>query len=93
MQYIHNIIRIYSSYIPLGCGGYDLKLSLFAIVAWSLWVCRNKMAIEKKFSSSVIDIMYKSDFLYDLCQLYIIQNSKKLLCFPNKLYIIQNFTK
>ena len=33
MQYIHNIIRIYSSYIPLGCGGYDLKLSLFAIVA------------------------------------------------------------
>ncbi|KAG2626385.1 hypothetical protein PVAP13_3KG351527 [Panicum virgatum] len=35
--------------MPLGCSDFDLKLFQFAIVAWSLWVCRNKMRMEGKF--------------------------------------------
>jgi hypothetical protein len=34
-------------WLPLGCVDYDLKLFQFAIVAWALWVCRNKMNTEK----------------------------------------------
>ena len=50
-------------WMPLGCSDFDLKLFQFAIVAWSLWVCRNKIRIKGNFPGSAIDILYKSNLL------------------------------
>jgi hypothetical protein len=50
------------SWIPLGCGQYDLKLSLLAAVMWALWNARNKMAIEGVFVKSPTDMIFKINF-------------------------------
>jgi hypothetical protein len=37
---------------------YKLGLFLFAGIAWALWRCRNKMAIEKRFPTSPLDVIW-----------------------------------
>ena len=59
----NNMNDFLRGWLPLRCVDYDLKLFMFAIVTCAMWVCRNKIVIEKKFPSSAIDIMYKADLL------------------------------
>jgi hypothetical protein len=37
---------------------YELGLFLFAGIAWALWRSRNKMAIEKSFPTSPLDVIW-----------------------------------
>ena len=56
-----NLPDFLNNWLPLGCSDYRLKLFQFGVVAWAIWVNRNKMTIEKTFPTSPIDVLYKSD--------------------------------
>ena len=59
-----------------GCVDYSLKLFCFTIVAWVLWLTRNKSRIQHVFPKSPIAIMYKTDSL--------LQSWKILLRWPDQ---------
>lgn len=50
-----------TTWIPLYCQGFHLKLLHFAVVAWALWTNMNKIAIEHKFPASPADVLDKID--------------------------------
>ena len=47
-------------WIPLGCPEYDLKFFAFVIVAWALWVTRNKIRLQQLFPRSPTSVLFKS---------------------------------
>ena len=57
-----SLTDIFDHWIPLGCKDYELKLFTFVIIAWALWVSRNKIRIQKCFPDSPISILYKTKF-------------------------------
>jgi len=50
---------LFEHWIPLGCKEYNLKLFNFTIVAWALWLTRNKTRIQNIFPRSPASIIYK----------------------------------
>ena len=50
--------------LPLACPNQDLKFFTFGIVAWAIWVTRNKIRIQRCFPRSPVIILYKINFFY-----------------------------
>ena len=59
-QVPQNLFHMLDHWIPLGCPEYDLKFFAFVIVAWALWVTRNKIRLQQLFPRSPISILFKS---------------------------------
>lgn len=57
----------FNHWAPWGNADQHLKLFIFAIVAWALWVTRNKIRIQKSFPRSPIVILYKINFFVQKC--------------------------
>jgi hypothetical protein len=54
-----NFDDLFEHWIPLGCTEYNLKLFNFTIVAWALWLTRNKSRIQNIFPRSPASIIHK----------------------------------
>ena len=59
-QVPQNLFHMLDHWIPLGCPEYDLKFFAFVIVAWALWVTRNKIRLQQLFPRSPTSVLFKS---------------------------------
>ena len=58
----NSLTDLFDHWITLGCKDYELRLFHFVIVAWGIWVTRNKIRIQNWFPRSPITVLYKVQF-------------------------------
>jgi len=58
----NSLTDLFDHWITLGCKDYELHLFHFVIVAWGIWVTRNKIRIQNWFPRSPITVLYKVQF-------------------------------